>query len=131
MGLLKKKLVLGTKTLFELSRRMQAMPFEKERREAQQADELQLREKAFMEKTRQREEDTRRQMELLQSLVQGIHTQGEAATRRAKNVRLPKLTEKDDIVSYLRPHAGLRGEKGEMGLQAGCSFIWHGTKSLC
>lgn len=51
-----------------------------------------------------REEQTRRQMELLQSLVEGVHLQGVAATRRAENdrdVSVPKLTEKDDIVSYL------------------------------
>ena len=52
-----------------------------------------------------RDEQTRiKQMEMLQSLVQGIQLQGEAARKRAENekdVRIPKLTEKDDIVSYL------------------------------
>ena len=36
--------------------------------------------------------------------VQGVQLQGEAATKRAdrdKDVRIPKLTEEDDIVAYL------------------------------
>ena len=51
-----------------------------------------------------REEQNRRQLELLQSLVEGVQLQGEAATKRAENdrdVKVPKLTENDDIVSYL------------------------------
>ena len=51
-----------------------------------------------------REEQTQRQMEILQTLVEGVQMQGEAATRRAekeKDVRVPKLTEEDDIVAYL------------------------------
>ena len=51
-----------------------------------------------------REEHTHRQMELLHTLVQGVQLQGEAATKRAdrdKDVRIPKLTEEDDIVAYL------------------------------
>ena len=43
-------------------------------------------------------------MELLQLMVQGVQLQGEAAVRRAeqdKDVKLPKLTESDDIVAYL------------------------------
>ena len=50
------------------------------------------------------EGQTRKEMELLQALEERIHIQGEAATRRAENdkvVRVPKLTGKDDIVSYL------------------------------
>ena len=37
-------------------------------------------------------------------MVQGVQLQGEAAVRRAeqdKDVKLPKLTESDDIVAYL------------------------------
>ena len=51
-----------------------------------------------------REEYNRRQMEVLQSLVHGVQLQGEAATKRAdgeKDVKVPKLTEEDDIVAYL------------------------------
>ena len=43
-------------------------------------------------------------MELLQTLVQGVQLQGEAATKRAdsgKDVKVPKLTENDDIVAYI------------------------------
>ena len=52
-----------------------------------------------------RDEYNRRQMELLQSLVQGVQMQGENASRRAtevdKDVKMPKLTAEDDIVAYL------------------------------
>ena len=44
------------------------------------------------------------QMEVLQVLVEGIHLQGEAAKRRAENdkeVKISKLMEQEDIVSYL------------------------------
>ena len=97
---------------------VQVMLAEKERREAEQMEERrrwelerQLREEALLEERRRREEEmahreeqTRMQMQVLQSLVQGIQLQGEAATKRAENerdVKVPKLTEKDDIVSYL------------------------------
>lgn len=56
------------------------------------------------EEMRSREEYNRRQVELLQSLVQGVQLQGEAAVKRAdndKDVRVQKLTENDDIVAYL------------------------------
>ena len=49
-----------------------------------------------------RKEEQRKGMELLQDLVERGHIQGEVATRRAENdkgIRVPKLTEKDDIVS--------------------------------
>ena len=99
----------------ELSKMVLAV---RERRESEQQEERQrweverqTREEAFMEERRRREEDmalreeqTRMQMEVLQSLVQGIQLQGEAANKRAENdrdVKVPKLTEKDDIVSYL------------------------------
>ena len=102
----------------ELSKMVQVMLAERERRESEQQEERrrweverQTWEEAFMEERRRREEDmalreeqTRMQMEVLQSLVQGIQLQGEAANKRAENdrdVKVPKLTEKDDIVSYL------------------------------
>ena len=56
------------------------------------------------EEMQRREEYTQRQMELLQTLVQGVQLQGEAATKRAdsdKDVKVPKLTENDDIVAYM------------------------------
>ena len=43
-------------------------------------------------------------MEVLQSLVCGVQLQGEAAVKRAegdKDVKVPKLTEEDDIVAYI------------------------------
>lgn len=110
----------------ELSRMMQAMLVDRERREAEQLEERrrweldrQLREEALREERRRREEElayreeqTRRQMEVLQTLVHGIQQQGEAATKRAENdrdVKIPKLTEKDDIVSYLTMFERLMG----------------------
>ena len=57
------------------------------------------------EEMTRREEYNRRQMEVLhQSLVCGVQLQGEAAVKRAegdKDVKVPKLTEEDDIVAYL------------------------------
>ena len=44
------------------------------------------------------------QIKVLQALVEGVHLQGEAAKQKAENdrdVKVPKLTEQDDIVSYL------------------------------
>ena len=43
-------------------------------------------------------------MDLLQGLIEGIHKQREFAEKRAekdKDMRLTKLTEKDDIEAYL------------------------------
>lgn len=43
-------------------------------------------------------------MELLKSLVEGVQKQGEVAVRKAeegKDVKVMKLTEKDDIEAYL------------------------------
>ena len=91
---------------------------EKQQREAELVDERRsweeekrLRERELEEERRRREEEmlrreeqTQRQMEILQTLVEGVQMQGEAATRRAekeKDVRVPKLTEEDDIVAYL------------------------------
>ena len=72
---------------------------ERQQREAQQAEE---RRKWEMEMER-RDEYNRQHMEVLQSLVNGVHLQGETANRRAdreKDVRMEKLTEDDDIVAY-------------------------------
>ena len=41
-------------------------------------------------------------MDLLQSVIRGVMLQGEAATKRAgsnKDVKVPNLTEEDDIVA--------------------------------
>ena len=73
---------------------------ERRLREEQMEAERQQRERELL----RREEQTQRQMELLQELVLGVKMQGEAASRRAdrdKDVRVPKLTEEDDIVAYL------------------------------
>ena len=43
-------------------------------------------------------------MQVLQFLMEGVHLQGEVAKRKAesdKDVRVPRLTEQDDVVSYL------------------------------
>ena len=56
------------------------------------------------EENARREEYNRRQIEILQSLVQGIQLQGEAVGKRAegqKDVKVQKLTEEDDIVAYI------------------------------
>ena len=56
------------------------------------------------EELQRRDRNNEKQMELLQLMVQGVQLQGEAAVRRAeqdKDVKLPKLTESDDIVAYL------------------------------
>ena len=50
------------------------------------------------------EEYNQKQMELLQTLVRGVQLQGEIASKRVevdKDVKVPKLTENDDIVAYL------------------------------
>ena len=97
---------------------VQVMLLDRERQEEEQLEERRrweqdrrAREEAYEVERRRREEEmfrkeeqSRRQMEILQSLVDGVHLQGVAATRWAesdKDVRVPKLTEKDDIVSYL------------------------------
>ena len=86
---------------------MQIFMEERKQRQAEQAEErhkwkleMQLRD----EENTRREEYNRRQIEILQSLVHGVQLQGEAAAKRAegdKDVRVPKLTEADDIVAYL------------------------------
>ena len=97
---------------------MQIFLQERQQREAELVDERRrweeekrLRERELEEERRRREEEmlrreeqTQRQMEILQTLVEGVQMQGEVATRRAekeKDVRVPKLTEEDDIVAYL------------------------------
>ena len=55
-------------------------------------------------KSTRREEQARQQMQVIQSLVERVHLQGEAAKRKAENdreVKIPKLMEQDNIVSYL------------------------------
>ena len=45
-----------------------------------------------------------RRVDLLQGLIEGIHKQGASAEKRAekdKDVKLTKLTERDDIEAYL------------------------------
>ena len=51
-----------------------------------------------------REEESRKQMLLLQALVEGVKKQGEVAVRKDesdKDVKVAKLTENDDIEAYL------------------------------
>ena len=51
-----------------------------------------------------REEESRKQMLLLQALVKGVKKQSEGAVRKAesdKDVKVTKLTENDDIKAYL------------------------------
>ncbi len=73
---------------------------DRRRREAEYDEERQRRQ---VEASR-REEQSLRQIEVLQSLVEGVQLQGEVAMCKVecdKGVRVPKLTEEDDIVSYL------------------------------
>ena len=56
------------------------------------------------EELAKREEESRRQMELLKSLVEGVQKQGEVAVCKAeegKDVEVMILTEEDDIEAYL------------------------------
>ena len=87
---------------------MQILLEERRQREAEQAEERrkwELEMRVRDEEIGRRDEYNRRQMELLQSLVQGVQMQGENASRRAtevdKDVKMPKLTAEDDIVAYL------------------------------
>ena len=97
---------------------MQIFLEERRQREKEQLEERQRREEERAEERRKwelevrmrdeemarREEYNRKQMEILQSLVQGVQLQGEAAKKKAeseKDVKVPKLTEEDDIVAYL------------------------------
>ena len=95
--------------LFMQERQQREAELEIERRRWE--EEKRLREMELEQGRRRREdevmrqeEQTRRQLDMMQSLVEGIRLQGEAATRRAerdKDVRVQKLTEEDDIVAYL------------------------------
>ena len=83
---------------------MQILLEERRQREAEQAEERrkwELEMRVRDEEIGRRDEYNRRQMELLQSLVQGVQMQGENASRRAtevdKDVKMPKLTAEDDI----------------------------------
>ncbi len=89
------------------NRRDQELAEDRYRREAALEEERQRREE---ERQRQAEEAERRarevqqQMHLLQGLVQGLQKQGEVAAIKAdrdKDVKLTKLTERDDIEAYL------------------------------
>ena len=78
--------------LWEEERRRREHEFKEERRRHQ------------VESAR-REEQALQQMRVLQALVEGIQLQGEAAKMQADNdkeVKVPRLAEQDDIVSYLR-----------------------------
>lgn len=66
--------------------------------------ELEEEKRRRQEETSRREEQVYQQMQVLQTLVQGVHLQGEALKKRAdsdKEVKVAKLTDQDDIVSYL------------------------------
>jgi len=67
-------------------------------------EQLRLERARLEEAAARREEESQRQLEVLQSLIAEIHQQGEAAVRRADkehDVKVPKLTEEDDIEAYL------------------------------
>ena len=69
-------------------------------REAELREECQRRE----EDLAKHEEESRKQMLLLQALIEGVKKQGEVAVRKAesdKDVKVAKLTENDDIEAYL------------------------------
>ena len=90
--------VVAVVQMFKEERRMRQMERDEERRKCEQ--ELRLRD----EENARREEYNTRQIEILQSLVQGIQLQGEAVAKRAegqKDVKVQKLTEEDDIVAYI------------------------------
>ena len=86
---------------------MRMLMEERQRREAEREEERRKWEMEMRmrdEEMARREEYNQRQMEVLQSLVRGVQLQGEAAVKRAegdKDVKVPKLTEEDDIVAYL------------------------------
>ena len=98
---------VGEDALSELSKMMNAMLAERELREADQREERQrweIERQNREEEALRREEQTRMHLAMLETLVHGVQLQGEAAKRRAdngKDVHVPKLTEEDDIVSYL------------------------------
>ena len=84
----------------ELAEERRLWEEERRRREAEFEEE---RHRQQVESAR-REEQTFQQMQVLQALVEGVHLQGEAMKKQAggdREVRVPKLTEQDDIVSYL------------------------------
>lgn len=77
--------------LWEEEKRRRELEFEEERRRQQ-------------EEAARRDEQTFQQMRVLQALVEGVQLQGEAMKKRAeseKEVKVAKLSEQDDIVSYL------------------------------
>jgi hypothetical protein len=67
------------------------------------------------------------QMDLLKSLVEGIHKQGETAVTRAekeKDVKVGKLTESDDIDAYLTMFEE-RLMKAYKVQEGRCPTSWH------
>ena len=79
---------------------------ERRRWEENRAQEAEIREERRRrdEKLAKREEETRTQMGLLQSLIEGVKRQSEAAVRKAENdkdIKETKLTENNDIEAYL------------------------------
>lgn len=73
---------------------------ERRRREAEMEEERRRRE----EEMQQREEQARQHLEIMRALVEGVQMQGMAANTRAekdRDVKVPKLSEDDDIVAYL------------------------------
>ena len=91
----------------EMSAVMQMFLEDRRRREMELAEERRKWEAELMRRDvemERRDEYNKQQIEVLQSLVQGVHLQSEAVNRRAegeKDVRVPKLTVEDDIVAYL------------------------------
>ena len=94
--------IMEDRRRLEEERAQERLRWEEDRRRREQELEEE-RSRQQMESTR-REEQARQQMQVIQSLVEGVHLQGEAAKRKAENdreVKIPKLMEQDDIVSYL------------------------------
>ena len=94
------------KALLEDRKRREEWAEERRRREEEnRAREAEIREERRRrdEELAKREEETRTQMSLLQSLIEGVKRQSEAAVRKAendKNVKVAKLTENDDMEAY-------------------------------
>ena len=83
-------------------RRRRELEIAEERRQREEEQRREQERRAAEDERRERE--TQRQMDLLQGLIEGIHKQGESAEKRAekdKDMKLTKLTERDDIKAYL------------------------------
>ena len=95
----------------------------------------------FMEDRRQREAEVQAQLELFRNLVE--ETQGSrrteipaVATLSRKDLRLPKLTEEDDIESYLTTFEWMTAgyeimQTGEMGIQTCATTNQSGKTGIC